>query len=300
MMEEASELLDRVQNGGVPADVHQLLPGLGAVRRDAAPGPHPAPVDLQEPPADGRGAHPRGLPAYAGVGDRRLVVVSLMPCTAKKAEAQELSGVDHVLTTRELGHLWRRFGIDFAPCAERGAARRAVRAGERRRPAVRRQRRRDGGGGPHRLPDGRRRRAGAGGRGWSRRAAGRRTSLHHHCRHGRARARRGQRPRAGRGRPSTAARPPAGAALRRGHELPRAAASAAAGSRTAPTTMSCAAGSTDCTRRTGARHQAGAREQQVRTMYDDLLGSPLGEVSHRLLHRTYTDRSGAAAQGATG
>jgi len=29
----------------------------------------------------------------------------------------------------------------------------------------------------------------------------------------------------------------------------------------------------------------------VQALYEELLGRPLGEVSHRLLHRTYTDRS---------
>ena len=42
-----------------------------------------------------------------------------MPCTAKKSEAQDLSDVDYVLTTRELAHLWDRFGIDFAHFTER-------------------------------------------------------------------------------------------------------------------------------------------------------------------------------------
>jgi len=32
---------------------------------------------------------------------------------------------------------------------------------------------------------------------------------------------------------------------------------------------------------------------EVRALYDELLGRPLGEVSHRLLHRNYTDRSRA-------
>jgi NADH-quinone oxidoreductase subunit G/NADP-reducing hydrogenase subunit HndD len=52
-------------------------------------------------------------PKYAGIEDKRLVVVSLMPCTAKKYEAQDLGDVDFVLTTRELGALWNRYGIDF-------------------------------------------------------------------------------------------------------------------------------------------------------------------------------------------
>ena len=32
----------------------------------------------------------------------------------------------------------------------------------------------------------------------------------------------------------------------------------------------------------------------VAALYEEYLGRPLGEVSHRLLHRTYTNRSAAA------
>ena len=35
----------------------------------------------------------------------------------------------------------------------------------------------------------------------------------------------------------------------------------------------------------------------VQALYEHLLGRPLGEVSHRLLHRTYTDRSPAKVAG---
>ena len=49
-----------------------------------------------------------------------MVVVSVMPCTAKKFENQrvEMNGsgvrdVDYVLTTRELGRMMRQAGIDF-------------------------------------------------------------------------------------------------------------------------------------------------------------------------------------------
>jgi NADH-quinone oxidoreductase subunit G/NADP-reducing hydrogenase subunit HndD len=57
-------------------------------------------------------------PKHRDLAGRRLVVVSLMPCTAKKFEAQDLSDVDHVLTTRELEHLWGRFGVEFGRFTE--------------------------------------------------------------------------------------------------------------------------------------------------------------------------------------
>jgi NADH-quinone oxidoreductase subunit G/NADP-reducing hydrogenase subunit HndD len=50
-----------------------------------------------------------------------MKVVSIMPCVAKKAEAarkelsvDDLQNVDYVLSTRELGHMIKEAGIDFA------------------------------------------------------------------------------------------------------------------------------------------------------------------------------------------
>ena len=118
IMEEASELLDRVQNGGVlplftscsPAWVHWVE----THRPDLIP--H---LSTCKSPQQMAGALIKEIyPRYAGLGDKRLVVVSIMPCTAKKFEAQDQAGVDYVLTTRELDDLWGRFGIDLARFAE--------------------------------------------------------------------------------------------------------------------------------------------------------------------------------------
>ena len=61
----------------------------------------------------------------AGIDPAKIVCVSVMPCTAKKAEAarEEMcdSGfrdVDIVITTRELGRMIREAGIDFANLTE--------------------------------------------------------------------------------------------------------------------------------------------------------------------------------------
>jgi iron-only hydrogenase group A len=118
VMEEATELLERIQDNGVlpmftscsPAWVHfvethrpDLIPHLSTCKS----------------PQQMAGALIKEIyPAYAGLGDKRLVVVSIMPCTAKKFEAQEQTGVDYVLTTRELDALWGRFGVDLAHFAE--------------------------------------------------------------------------------------------------------------------------------------------------------------------------------------
>lgn len=56
----------------------------------------------------------------AGVDPEKMVVVSVMPCTAKKFECQRpemissgFTDVDYVLTTRELGRMINSAGIDF-------------------------------------------------------------------------------------------------------------------------------------------------------------------------------------------
>ena len=118
IMEEASELLDRVQSGGVlplftscsPAWVHWVE----THRPDLIP--H---LSTCKSPQQMAGALIKEIyPRYAGLGGKRLVVVSIMPCTAKKFEAQDQADVDYVLTTRELDDLWGRFGIDLARFAE--------------------------------------------------------------------------------------------------------------------------------------------------------------------------------------
>jgi len=63
--------------------------------------------------------------AKAGIDPAKMVVVSIMPCTAKKFECQRpemrASGyqdVDYVLTTRELARMIKQAGIDFAALPE--------------------------------------------------------------------------------------------------------------------------------------------------------------------------------------
>ena len=113
IMEEATELVKRLQEGGTlpmftscsPAWVHYVE----THRPDLIP--H---LSTCKSPQQMAGALIKEIyPQYAGLDGRRLVLVSLMPCTAKKFEAQDLGDVDYVLTTRELDALWNRFGLDF-------------------------------------------------------------------------------------------------------------------------------------------------------------------------------------------
>ena len=60
------------------------------------------------------------LSGYHGIRKEDIVVVSIMPCTAKKFEAKRpefthdgISDVDHVLTTQELGQMIEEAGLHF-------------------------------------------------------------------------------------------------------------------------------------------------------------------------------------------
>jgi len=70
-----------------------------------------------------RGSFARSLGPEFAEGKTEPYVVSVMPCTAKKDEAERpgLSGdLDHVLTTRELARMIRARGIAFSALSEEG------------------------------------------------------------------------------------------------------------------------------------------------------------------------------------
>lgn len=71
-----------------------------------------------------RGSFARSLGPDFASGETEPYVVSVMPCTAKKDEAERpgMSGdLDHVLTTRELARMIRARGIAFGALSEKGA-----------------------------------------------------------------------------------------------------------------------------------------------------------------------------------
>lgn len=121
IMEEATEFLGRVKSGEnlplftscCPAWIKyletthpELLHHLSSCK---------SPMSMQSP------VLVQLAPKMLDVDRENLVVVSIMPCTAKKFEAkrEELSqngkqDTDYVLTTKELGRMIRSAGIDFA------------------------------------------------------------------------------------------------------------------------------------------------------------------------------------------
>jgi len=120
VLEESEEFLDRVNNGGslplftscCPAWVkyaeqfhHDLLPHLSSCKS----------------PQQMFGAVARKLlPGRMDLQDKELVIVSVMPCTAKKFEAKlpkfvhnGVPEVNHVITTAELGLMLRQCGLQL-------------------------------------------------------------------------------------------------------------------------------------------------------------------------------------------
>lgn len=125
IMEEGHEFLDRLQNGGVLPMITSCSPGWVNMIELKYPEllPH---LSTAKSPQQMFGAVAKTYYAEkAGIDPAKIVSVSVMPCTAKKAEAQReemcdsgYRDVDIVITTRELGRMIREAGIDFAALPE--------------------------------------------------------------------------------------------------------------------------------------------------------------------------------------
>jgi NADP-reducing hydrogenase subunit HndD len=126
IMEEGTELLNRIKNGGKLPLITSCSPGWIKFCE------HNYPEFLDnlstcKSPHQMFGALLKSYYAEKnGIDPSKIFVVSVMPCTAKKFEAQrpEMSAtgyadVDVVLTTRELARMIREAGIDFKDLPER-------------------------------------------------------------------------------------------------------------------------------------------------------------------------------------
>jgi iron-only hydrogenase group A len=125
IMEEASELVHRIQTGGPLPLLTSCSPGWVKFIEQFYPDmlPH---VSSCKSPQQMLGAVIKSYYAERqGIAPESIYSVSIMPCTAKKFEAQRpemltdgIADVDAVLTTRELAKMIRQFGVDmnaFAP-----------------------------------------------------------------------------------------------------------------------------------------------------------------------------------------
>ncbi len=120
IMEEGTELLNRLKNGGKLPMITSCSPGWVKFCETY----YPDFIDnlsTCKSPQNMFGAITKSYYAEkAGIDPKDIVVVSIMPCTAKKFEAQRpelgvngIADVDISLTTRELAAMIRRAGIDF-------------------------------------------------------------------------------------------------------------------------------------------------------------------------------------------
>lgn len=120
IMEEANEFIDRVKNGGKLPMITSCSPGWVKFCEHYFP-------DMTEnlssckSPQQMFGATAKTYYAEKmGIDPKDIVMVSVMPCTAKKFEigredqsAAGVPDVDYALTTRELGRMIERAGINF-------------------------------------------------------------------------------------------------------------------------------------------------------------------------------------------
>ena len=121
IMEEANELIDRVTNGGVLPMITSCSPGWIKFCEHYYPEFLPN-LSSCKSPHEMTGAMIKTYYAEReNLNPRDIVVVSVMPCTAKKFEANRpelghdgMADVDYVLTTRELARMIKEAGIDFA------------------------------------------------------------------------------------------------------------------------------------------------------------------------------------------
>ncbi len=121
IMEEGTELLDRIENGGKLPMITSCSPGWVKFCEHYFP-------DMLDNLSSCKSPHEMFgaiIKSYyaekAGIDPKDIYVVSVMPCTAKKFEAQrdELAAtgyadVDAVITTRELAKMIKQSGIRFA------------------------------------------------------------------------------------------------------------------------------------------------------------------------------------------
>ena len=120
IMEEGYEFIDRLKNGGKLPMITSCSPGwVNMIELK-----YPELLDhlsTAKSPQQMFGAVAKTYyPQKAGIDPAKIVSVSVMPCTAKKAEAARpemcdsgYRDVDIVITTRELGRMIREAGIDF-------------------------------------------------------------------------------------------------------------------------------------------------------------------------------------------
>ena len=128
IIEEGSELVERVKTGGVLPLFTSCCPGWIKFAEEFYPELLPNLSTCKSPQQMFGALSKTYFSKVAKLNPEQIVSVSIMPCTAKKYEAQrpEMKGsgfrdVDYVLTTRELAAMIREAGIDLASLPDMAA-----------------------------------------------------------------------------------------------------------------------------------------------------------------------------------
>lgn len=123
IIEETAELVHRIQNNGTLPMITSCCPGWINYVENHQPDliPH---LSTCKSPQQMAGSIIKEYwgkkPEISGqaASGKQLINISIMPCTAKKYEADIMSDVDLVLTTRELKELLLQSGIDLKGCLD--------------------------------------------------------------------------------------------------------------------------------------------------------------------------------------
>ncbi len=121
IMEEASELVHRVKEGGPLPILTSCCPAWVKFFEHQFPDLLDIPSSCKSPQIMFGAIAKTYYAEKKGIHPDDIVVASIMPCLAKKAEAarpelagDDLQNVDIVLTTREYAHMLKEAGVDFA------------------------------------------------------------------------------------------------------------------------------------------------------------------------------------------
>ena len=120
IMEEANELVHRIQHGGTLPMLTSCCPAWVKFFEHQFPELLDVPSSCKSPQTMVGAIAKTYYAEKMELDDKNLKVVSIMPCVAKKAESarpelskEEELHVDYVLSTREFGHMIKEAGIDF-------------------------------------------------------------------------------------------------------------------------------------------------------------------------------------------
>lgn len=120
IMEEANELVHRIQHGGTLPMLTSCCPAWVKFIEQQFPELLDVPSSCKSPQTMVGAIAKTYYAEQMELEVKNLKVVSIMPCVAKKAESarpelskEEVLNVDYVLSTREFGHMIKEAGIDF-------------------------------------------------------------------------------------------------------------------------------------------------------------------------------------------